>query len=608
MPCLPVAPEQLPNDFRSLVYGETGVPAAPQLTESYLQVKRGQVPVRKTKTSVQAAQVPNTVAVLQALMGNQNTLVPAMLPPTLAMKDLPATPSSAVAVQMMLPESVASMSSPVGVMEDSKAAAKAAASTLKMLPASVGSIDTASLPQRQEASKAVSETVSAAHAWDSHHATPMEAAQPLLETMAPKAPTRLDAEAAMAQVEDALKKRDAHPKGSSGSTEPSKKTTASAKQEKNKKKKVKGRQTAAKAEKSGKNASSKTSKKSKASNKQAKKNSSSKNNGFTREQKRAREVPVQDLAIELGTCNLLHLQKVLTRYEGLTPKQAKVAVQRHFRKYEYCVYKTEVAGHDGTKNVSVWVCDVNAWLARLAVDCHQFTQAVLNKLPAHSRVVPVVLYHDACQGGNVLSPNPSFKVHAVYLGFNHLPQEFLRSPLYWLPIGLLDQNHASLISGGIATYMQLYLQQFHDGVQLGPTGPRLQLVAWVGDYEAQRATFSSRGSAGLLPCLFCGNVVSKSSNLAQLDQNAIVDISCGDPARFFIRSDADVFALCDSLLQQKPLLSAAAFETKCKAAGLTYDPHALLWNLTLRAMLPPSKCLNEPGHIFILKFSVVSYS
>ena len=305
------------------------------------------------------------------------------------------------------------------------------------------------------------------------------------------------------------------------------------------------------------------------------------------------EVGVQDLAIELGTCNLSQLQKVLTRYEGLTPKQAKVAVQRHFHKYDDCIYRKEVATSDGTSYLPVWVCDVNAWLARLAVDCPQFIEALLQKIPANGNAIRVILYHDACQGGNVLSPNPSFKTHAVYLGFNHLPQQCLRSSLYWLPIGLLDQNHASLIGGGISTYLQLYLQQFHDGVYLGTAGPCLQLVAWVGDYEAQRATYSSRGSAGLLPCLYCGNVVSKTSNLAQL-QDTIVDITCGDPSRVWVRSDGDLFSLCDALLQQKPLLSIAAFETKCKAAGLTCDPLALLWNCTLRNILPPSKSLNAP--------------
>lgn len=298
------------------------------------------------------------------------------------------------------------------------------------------------------------------------------------------------------------------------------------------------------------------------------------------------EVHVQDLATHVGTLNMKQLEKILTRYEDLTPAQARSAVQAHFKKYENCTYEAKLSG------ISVWACDLNRYLERMKTECSTFFNAVLSMVSDNRAVIPVVLYHDACQGGNVLSPNPSFKVNAVYLAFGHLPQECLRSPQFWLTIGLLDHNHASTIPGNIGSYMQVFVEQFRNGVFLGHQGPRLEIAAWIGDYEAQRSTFSSRGSAGLLPCLFCANVVSESSNLASSGNGFLVDLKCNDPAHFSVRSDVSIFSLCDALAELKTRTTKQAFETKCKSCGLTFDPNGLLWNANLRTILPPSKVLN----------------
>ena len=300
-------------------------------------------------------------------------------------------------------------------------------------------------------------------------------------------------------------------------------------------------------------------------------------------------VDVREIAVDIGTTTHGQLRNILLRYEGLSKRQARSAVELYYHEFSGFVEEMELPGKPPLAAQPVFLIRLDAWLSQILQECPHFAEAVA-RTGDSSRVI---VYHDECQGGNPLSPNPSFKAHCIYLSWHAFPPEFLRSPQYWLPIGFLDHNHAGRIQGGVSAYIQLILKQFQEGIFLRPQGTKLALHAWVGDYEAHRATYSCKGSAALLPCLWCSNVVAKGSGLVEHGHaHGVVDISCGDPALFHHREDAELFALADALAVAKPHLSKAAFDFKCKASGLTFEPGGILWNVSVRQELPPSRTLS----------------
>ena len=102
---------------------------------------------------------------------------------------------------------------------------------------------------------------------------------------------------------------------------------------------------------------------------------------------------------------------------------------------------------------------------------------------------------------------------------------------------------------------------------------------------------SCKGSAGLLPCLFCGNVLKKDSGVA-LEGTAFVEIDEADTGRFQIVSDSDRFAQCDAMLAQAHNMTKAALEREERACGITLNEHAILFK-PIRAALPPSVVLAD---------------
>jgi len=84
---------------------------------------------------------------------------------------------------------------------------------------------------------------------------------------------------------------------------------------------------------------------------------------------------------------------------------------------------------------------------------------------------------------------------------------------------------------------------------------RMRLCAILGDEDAINGMFFTKGASGICPCgTLCGvtnkqraqDVANGVVSAPMLDED-IVDISCNDLSRCCLRSDEDVWALCDDL-------------------------------------------------------------
>lgn len=97
--------------------------------------------------------------------------------------------------------------------------------------------------------------------------------------------------------------------------------------------------------------------------------------------------------------------------------------------------------------------------------------------------------------------------------------------------------------------MRTILHAIHgiSGVPISIPGlPRFSLRVghFVADFDAQRATYLSRGSAGLRPCVHCANVVKKGTGLSD---PTFVEIDVPDLDSCLLVSDQSFWSACDQL-------------------------------------------------------------
>eukprot|EP00438_Fugacium_kawagutii_P008730 Skav223574 [mRNA] locus=scaffold2909:26577:27896:- [translate_table: standard] len=114
---------------------------------------------------------------------------------------------------------------------------------------------------------------------------------------------------------------------------------------------------------------------------------------------------------------------------------------------------------------------------------------------------------------------------------------------------------------------------------------------FLGDHEAVRAAFLTKGSAGMKPCFHCSNVLKKGSDVTMIDP-FFVEID--SEKNFVAASNAEVFANADRL---KGCITRTEREALEKATGLAYDRHGV-WYSEMRERLPPSNVLTDTMHTY----------
>ena len=133
------------------------------------------------------------------------------------------------------------------------------------------------------------------------------------------------------------------------------------------------------------------------------------------------------------------------------------------------------------------------------------------------------------------------------------------------------------------------------GVQLSVNGKahvRIALWALLADEEALAAMWSITGASGTCPCGIMCSVTNKPvhtdiargiSSLSELDLK-IPDISCGDESKLGLRTDHDVWGICDALKAATP---GQRTELQ-QLSGIKYQPDSLLYDIALRQFVSPT--------------------
>ena len=206
--------------------------------------------------------------------------------------------------------------------------------------------------------------------------------------------------------------------------------------------------------------------------------------------------------------------------------------------------------------------------------------------------------------GNVLAPELRKKVTAVYVSFKELRAAVSLQDA-WLPFVLVQALVVDTVRGGLSALTRRILRGLHNNdtaagfwLPLPGRAGRVRVdgqVHLVSDMDAQRATFNNKGSAGIVPCLWCSNVLAgrHADNVA-----GCVPVHCSRPEFFHIRTDAQWFRLADEL---RAICRPRDIVLREKACGLNRCLDGLLFDPAARQILPPSRATVDSTHLYFEK-------
>ena len=222
---------------------------------------------------------------------------------------------------------------------------------------------------------------------------------------------------------------------------------------------------------------------------------------------------------------------------------------------------------------------------------------------AGPRKVTFVLYADEVVCGNIIQQVSQKKVTAVYC-FVKEARRHAGYPDAWLMLACLQADVLRSISGGLSAVMSAVANEVCSSenqagfpVDCGSHGVKwfsTQAPAlYLADLDACRGAFGLKGSAGVVPCLWCSNVVTRHSHI---DLEGFVGVDEADMTKFVRRNDAEVFQLVDDM---SAIQTSVALERRQKVLGMHLLPEGVL--LCARKSLPPSSCLVDAYHAYFVQ-------
>ena len=256
----------------------------------------------------------------------------------------------------------------------------------------------------------------------------------------------------------------------------------------------------------------------------------------------------------------------------------------------------------GAAPLPLYVAQPSALLRHAVQRCPAWAAAVDAAMnAAQGAPLQMVIYHDDVTTGNILAPRKDKKCTLIYLGLRDMCTQMAHEDA-WLPVAFLLREHVAGVAGGLAAVLRHVSNTLHaEESLLGfplplPSGARWCVLGprtlFLGDMDAQRATWSFKGSAGLKPCMHCLNVLSKDSGLSGHPFVEIDEPSLQNCVAF---KDADVFSFAEELAATE---RAGARAEKEKLCGINHCPEGLLLDRAGRQHLPPSAALTDAFHCY----------
>ena len=182
----------------------------------------------------------------------------------------------------------------------------------------------------------------------------------------------------------------------------------------------------------------------------------------------------------------------------------------------------------------------------------------------------------------------------------------------WLPVCCMRSTLVNELPGGISQLAAILLEDIFNGKKANPDtlGVQLQspdkklyrlkftLGCFLQDGLAHKMLFSVKGDNGTRCCILCQNVVAKGTDL---ETAALADVFCREQD-LVLTTAADFKQSIATMVVKKEELGEGDFNLWQQAAGITYNPAALVFQQSLEHLVDPvSQWLHDWMHCFFQK-------
>lgn len=208
----------------------------------------------------------------------------------------------------------------------------------------------------------------------------------------------------------------------------------------------------------------------------------------------------------------------------------------------------------------------------------------------------LAIYSDEIVPGNVIKPKNDRKLVALYWSFEELDTGTSCEDC-WFVLTCVRSNALKQIKDGWSQLFRVAVEKFFESpmnvangvmLQIQNHGPHLffaKVGLVIGDEQAVKNCWASKGASGSMPCFFCANITLRGLDLWANDSTGYLRSHTEvDVSKLQFLSDRNLKERVQFLKDQVGQVSGAAFAKMEQALGLNYAPLGALysdsfWNL-----------------------------
>eukprot|EP00438_Fugacium_kawagutii_P032170 Skav225984 [mRNA] locus=scaffold5683:96988:98953:+ [translate_table: standard] len=316
--------------------------------------------------------------------------------------------------------------------------------------------------------------------------------------------------------------------------------------------------------------------------------------------------PNRKLGRALARFSLASIAKIERLLSGSPTVAISGAQKRKFAKAlapaRGCV-KTLAAPHkdEAQPDVVFAMADIKETLRYISASCPSFAEY----LARHDQRKPfwIVLSHDETTGGNVLATEQRKKAVLVYMAFMDESMQALQDSQHaWIPIACVAHFQIANVNGSLGMIHRLIIedwsrQNLSDQFPVGNVQVSLKLTMFIADMDGHRAALAAKGSAGLKPCAFCANCLSKDAQ-STTERGQFFTIEEGRIDQFQATTQEGLQAYIRRLVPEMERMTKVDRDTLERCLGYNVTPHSMWTSDICCAVLPLECFINDQMHIY----------
>lgn len=247
------------------------------------------------------------------------------------------------------------------------------------------------------------------------------------------------------------------------------------------------------------------------------------------------------------------------------------------------------------------MADIKETLRYVAKSSPSFASYLARHAP--TKPFRIALSHDETTGGNVLATEQRKKAILVYMAFmDGLMQPLHDSQHAWIPIACVAHFQIANVNGSLGMIHRLIIedwsrQKLSDQFTVGNLQISLKLTLFIADMDGHRAALAAKGSAGLKPCAFCANCLSKDSQ-STTERGEFFTIGESRIDVFEATTQEGLQAYIRRLIPEVGSMTKVDRDTLERCLGYNITPHSMWSSDICCAVLPLDRFINDQMHIY----------